>query len=177
MGCSAKAGSLWIGALLGMVFLSAFAPKEKAPGSRFSASSKGKAILLARADWDTSWFEAEIFRQLLQRLGYQVAEAKTMNDTQFFDAVSHNEVNFWPSGWFPNTDQLLAKVKDQVQAVGYVVKAGALQGYLIDRKTSERYGIKNLQSLQKPEIARLFDIDGDGKADLVGCNLIGRVEI
>ena len=170
MSASAKPGPLWIAALLGMVFLSAFVHKEKAPEAGFLASTKGKTILLARADWDTSWFEAEIFRQLLQKLGYQVADAKTMNDTEFFEAVSHNEVNFCPSGWFPNSDQSLAKVKDKVQAVGYVVKAGALQGYLIDRKTSERYGIKNLQNLQKPEIARLFDIDNDGRADLIGCN-------
>ncbi len=153
-----------------MALLLAFARNAKNPGLRFLASSEAKTILLARSEWDTGWFEAEIFRQLLERLGHRVPEAKTMNDTQFFNAVSRNEVNLWPSGWFPNTDRLLAKVKDKVQVLGYVVKAGALQGYLIDRRTSDQYGIKNLEGLQKPETARLFDTDGDGKADLVGCN-------
>ena len=139
---------LWIGFLTVTMILCLVPPKENALGSPVSAMSDRKTILPARAEWDTSWFEAEIFSQLLQKLGYEVAEAKTMNDREFFDAVSRNEVDFWPSGWFPNSDQLLAKVKDKVQTVGYVVKAGALQGYLIDRKTSERYGVKNLQNLQ-----------------------------
>lgn len=48
--------------------------------------------------------------------------------------------------------------------------AGAAQGYLIDKKTATQYGITNLGQLKDPEVAALFDGDGDGKADLIGCN-------
>lgn len=48
--------------------------------------------------------------------------------------------------------------------------AGAAQGYLIDKQTATRYGITNLGQLKDPALAALFDGDGDGKADLVGCN-------
>ena len=46
---------------------------------------------------------------------------------------------------------------------------GALQGYLIDKKTRDKYGIKSIEQLKDPKLAKLFDIDGDGKADLTGC--------
>ena len=45
-----------------------------------------------------------------------------------------------------------------------------LQGYQIDKKTADKYKITNFQQLKQPEIAQLFDSDGDGKANLVGCN-------
>jgi glycine betaine/proline transport system substrate-binding protein len=159
----------WI-ILLGAILLFLAASFKPEPSTSLPAPGRGQTIRLARADWDTSWFEAEIFRQLLQRLGYAVTEPKTMNDTAFWDAVSRNEIDFWPSGWFPNSDKKLAQVQHKVGVVGYVVKAGALQGYLVDKKTSQQHGITNLQKLKQPEIAKLFDTDGDGKADLTGCN-------
>ena len=45
----------------------------------------------------------------------------------------------------------------------------ALQGYLIDKATSTAQNIEGLPDLQDPEIAQLFDTDGNGKANLVGC--------
>ena len=48
--------------------------------------------------------------------------------------------------------------------------SGAAQGYLIVKKTAEKYGITNIGQLKDPKIAKLFDADGDGKADLTGCN-------
>lgn len=61
-------------------------------------------------------------------------------------------------------------MKGRVKPIGYQVKGGALQGYLIDKATAEKHAITNLGHLQDPELAALFDKDGDGKADLIGCN-------
>ncbi|MDA2925632.1 glycine betaine/L-proline ABC transporter substrate-binding protein ProX [Acidobacteria bacterium AH-259-G07] len=134
------------------------------------APGEGTITRPARGDWDTGWFHAEIFRQLLQELGYTVEEARTLGDPAFFEAVSRGEVDFWANGWFPNSDKELQEVQDAVAVVGYVVKAGALQGYLIDKNTAQKYDITNLKDFRRPEIAKLFDTDGDGKADLTGCN-------
>jgi glycine betaine/proline transport system substrate-binding protein len=45
---------------------------------------------------------------------------------------------------------------------------GALQGYLVDAE-SYQAGITNLGDLTEPAIAKRFDSDDDGKADLAGC--------
>jgi glycine betaine/proline transport system substrate-binding protein len=48
--------------------------------------------------------------------------------------------------------------------------SGAAQGYLIDKKTAEKYNITNIGQLKDPKLAKLFDANDDGKADLTGCN-------
>ncbi|MCQ4504704.1 proline/glycine betaine ABC transporter substrate-binding protein ProX, partial [Vibrio parahaemolyticus] len=48
--------------------------------------------------------------------------------------------------------------------------SGAAQGYLIDKNTAEKYGITNIGQLKDPKLAKLFYANGDGKADLTGCN-------
>src|SRR5690606_26733399 len=53
--------------------------------------------------------------------------------------------------------------------VGYVAKGGALQGYLIDKKTADEHNIRSLEDIKNPENAKLLDSNGDGKADLVAC--------
>ena len=132
--------------------------------------SSTELIQPARPDWDTGWFHAEIIRQLLQKLDYQVKEAQTFDDPAFFEAVASGSVDYWANGWFPNARGKLERVKETVEVVGYVVRAGALQGYLIDRSSSERHGVTNLQDLKDPAKAALFDGDGDGRADLIGCS-------
>ena len=41
---------------------------------------------------------------------------------------------------------------------------------MIDKATAEKYKITNIDQLRDPRLAKLFDHDGDGKADLTGCN-------
>ena len=54
-----------------------------------------------------------------------------------------------------------------------VYSDNAAQGYLIDKKTADQYKITNIGQFKDPKIAKLFDADGDGKADLTGCNRDG----
>ena len=60
---------------------------------------------------------------------------------------------------------------DSAEAVGTQVDDGALQGYFVDAATAEAHGISNLGDLADPAVAALFDYDGDGRADLVGCEV------
>jgi len=129
-------------------------------------------IRLARATWDTGWFQTEIFRLLLQELGYAVAEPRTHENKDFYRLAARGEIDFWANGWFPLHNSFIGKrgIQEKVHALGFEVKAGALQGYLVDKKTAAALKIRSLDDLKKPEIARYFDIDGNGKADLIGCN-------
>ncbi len=56
-----------------------------------------------------------------------------------------------------------------MERVGQLV-TGAAQGYLIDKATADKHNITNLGQLKDSAIAKLFDSDDDGKANLTGCN-------
>lgn len=133
-----------------------------------------KIVLMARADWDTGWFQAEIFKLLLEMSGYTVKGPITMNPREFYLSAARGEIDLWVNGWFPNTyfgdNWLRNEIDAKVEAVGFEVKAGALQGYLIDKRSADTFGITNLKDFKDPRIARIFDVNGNGKADLIGCN-------
>ncbi|NER78354.1 MAG: glycine betaine/L-proline ABC transporter substrate-binding protein ProX [Leptolyngbya sp. SIO1D8] len=134
--------------------------------------SASSIINLARPTWDTGWFQAEVYRELLQRLGYQVSDPLTLDNDSFYRQVAEGKVDLWVNGWFPLHDSYLNQpsIAEKVEPVGFEVPGGAIQGYLIDRTTAERLNIRTLADLSQPNLAAEFDHNGNGKADLIGCN-------
>ena len=126
-----------------------------------------KTVRMARATWDTGWFQAEVYRLLLMRLGYRVEGPVTMENPDFYRSVAAGQVDLWVNGWFPTHDGLIEE--GLVERVGTQVDAGALQGYFVDAATAGAHGITSLGDLADPEVAALFDLDADGRADLIGC--------
>src|SRR3546814_65760 len=124
---------------------------------------------MARATWDTGWWPAEIYKQLLEKLGYEVGEVTTLDNPPFYQAVAQGDVDFWVNGWFPLHNTYEDTFSQGAEKVGYLAKGGALQGYLIDKKTAEAHDINYVEDMTKDDIQKLFDSNGDGKADLVAC--------
>lgn len=140
---------------------------QNSPGS-----PAAQAINMARPTWDTGWFQAEVYRALLERLGYPVNAPRTLSNDEFYQQVTAGTVDLWASGWFPLHNRYLEQedIEDEIEPIGFQVPGGALQGYLVDRLTAERFNIRNLEDFRKAEVIAAFDHDDDGKADLVGCN-------
>jgi glycine betaine/proline transport system substrate-binding protein len=129
----------------------------------------GKTVTPARATWDTGWFQEEIYAKALEELGYTVEAPKTLDNPVFYQAVAQGDVDFWVNGWFPLHNEYEDTYGQGAELVGYVAEGGALQGYLVDKKSADELGITNLEDFKNEEIASAFDADGDGKADMVAC--------
>lgn len=128
-------------------------------------------IRLAQADWNTGWFQAAIYQQLLEELGYDVSDPETLSPDMFYPALAAGEYDLWVNGWFPLHSPNISEAGSQnIMPIGSQARGGALQGYLIDKTTADAAGITSLADLQDPAVAELFDADGNGKADLLGCN-------
>ena len=135
---------------------------------------------LARANWDTGYFQAAVYKTLLEELGYSVTDpsAAELIPAEFYPALAEAKYDLWVNGWFPLHDEFLAGelpsgslVGDNDQKIGAEMPAGGLQGFVIDVATATKYGITMLDDIgNDPAIAALFDTDGDGKADITGCN-------
>ena len=124
-------------------------------------------VKMARANWDTGYFQAEVYKQALEKMGYTVTEPKTMKPSVFYLAAAAGDLDLWVNGWFGTHDTYIKEAKGKVKAVGKVMAKGGLQGYLIDKKSADKFGIKTVMDIKKH--AKQFDSNGDGKADMVAC--------
>ena len=131
---------------------------------------KGIKVQPARATWNTGYFQEALVRAGLKELGYDVAEPKELQNPLFYQSVMLGDVDYWANGWFPNhTSQMPKHSEERVEVIGYVVKAGGLQGYLVSKKDADKYKIRSLDDFKRPEVMKAFDANGDGKADLTAC--------
>lgn len=137
------------------------------------------SVRMARADWDTGFMQAAIYRQLLQELGYDVTNPAedTRTPETFYPALAIGEVDLWANGWFPLHEPFLdrelvtgQRVSEPIEVVGTQVPQGAVQGYLIDKATAEAMNITSMGDFTRADVTAAFDQDGDGRADLYGCN-------
>jgi glycine betaine/proline transport system substrate-binding protein len=138
----------------------------------FAAKQPGKGVEVkpARATWNTGYFQEALVRAGLEELGYKVEKPKELTNPLFYQSVVLGDLDYWTNGWFPNhVSQMPKGWQDKVEIVGYVVKAGGLQGYLVSKRDVEKYNIKSLEDFKRPEVMKAFDSNGDGKADLTAC--------
>jgi glycine betaine/proline transport system substrate-binding protein len=137
---------------------------------------EGQTLAVGLPVWDTGWFKNWVVFMLAEELGYAVSTPKVLENPAFYNTVAAGEVHFWASGWLPLHNAFLEPVADRVTVADTLVQSGALQGYLIDKPTAEKYQIANLEDFKDPEIAALFDTDGNGLANLIGCDPSGACE-
>ena len=132
-----------------------------------SSAIHAAEIKMAKANWDTGYFQAEVYKQALEKMGYKVSEPKAMKPSVFYVAAAAGDLDLWVNGWFSTHDTYIAESRGKVKAVGNVMSKGGLQGYLIDKKTADKLNIKSVMDIKKH--AKQFDSNGDGKADMVAC--------
>jgi glycine betaine/proline transport system substrate-binding protein len=131
---------------------------------------QGTTVKPARATWNTGFFQEALVRRGLEELGYTVKKPKDLQNPIFYKSVALGDVDYWANGWFPlHNAQLPKNFEQKAERVGYVVKAGGLQGYLVSKRDVEKYKIQSLDDFKRPEVKKAFDINGDGKADLTAC--------
>ena len=129
----------------------------------------GTTVTMARPTWDTGWFHTEIYAQMLEELGYEIADTLTLDNPIFYQSVALGDVTMWVDGWFPLHNTYRPSFEGQAEIVGAVAEGGALEGYLVDKASAEEFGITTLDDFKRPEVKEAFDRNGDGKADLVAC--------
>ena len=115
-------------------------------------------------------FQAYLVGMGLEELGYEVEEPVVAAMQAAFVAVANGDATYYAAFWNPLHNSFQEKLGGQegLPTVGTLV-TNSIQGYLIDKKTADQYGIKTIDQLKDPELAKLFDVDGSGKAGLYGC--------
>jgi len=132
---------------------------------------KGVHVLPVQNTIAEESFQTLLVVRALQALGYTVETVKEIEPAAQHLAIANGDATFMADHWLPLQKDLYANAGGdaKMQRKG-VYSLGALQGYLIDKKTADAHGITHIDQLKDPKIAQLFDSDGNGKADLAGCN-------
>lgn len=136
-----------------------------------AAQVSGRPIQGIYAGNDTLVFQHQVALIGLERLGYIPKPLIAVDYPAVFLALSKGEADFTALYYTPLFEASFEKVNGAEKLVRFgPMFQNALQGYLIDKKTADKYGIKSLDQMKDPKIAKLFDSQGDGKAHLTGCN-------
>ena len=116
-------------------------------------------------------FQTLLVSRALQKLGYDVQPIKEVEYATAHVAIANGDATFMANHWDPlHADFYKNAGGDDKLSRNGSYSGNAAQGYLIDKKTADKYKITRLDQLKDPKLAKLFDTNNDGKADLTGCN-------
>ncbi|NET25949.1 glycine betaine/L-proline ABC transporter substrate-binding protein ProX [Okeania sp. SIO1I7] len=128
-------------------------------------------IRSANSTWIQELFQTEIVNIGLEKLGYKIEKTKEIEYPAIYISLANGDLDYSVVYYEPQHNEFFENAggSEKLEKVGKLTP-DEIQRYEIDKKTADKYNINNLQQLKDPEIAKLFDSDGDGKANLVGCN-------
>ena len=156
-------------------------PPAQQPSDR---PGEGVHVTAGRADWTSGYFQGELYRLLLEELGYEVSDPaeRELGPSVAYTAMARAEIDYWPNSWYPGhlawhlvelPDGSL--VEDHISIVGEQMVAGSRQGFLINRSFADTHGVYTMDELNRNAAAlAAFDATdprpGNGMADIFGCN-------
>lgn len=132
---------------------------------------KGIKVQALQSPIGEETFQTMLVDRALERLGYETQPIKEVDYPTAHIAIANGDATFLAVHWDPLHQDYYDNAGGDAKLLRTGQYAGpAAQGYLIDKATAEKYHITNIDQLRDPRLAKLFDHDGDGKADLTGCN-------
>jgi len=138
----------------------------------FAADLPGKGINVkpVQSTITEETFQTLLVSRALEKLGYTVEQPSEVDYNVGYTSIASGDATFTAVNWQPLHDDMYKAAGGDAKFFrqGTYVQ-GAAQGYLIDKKTAEKYHITRIDQLKDPKLAKLFDSNGDGKADLTGC--------
>ena len=166
------------------------APAEDDPAEDDAAEEpaalpgEGVRVTAARANWQSGYFQAELYKLLLEELGYDVSDPAEdeLGPANAYTTMALGEIDYWPNSWYPAHRAWHASrlpdgtlVGDHLEIVGEEMLAGGLQGFLVDKSFADAYGVYTMDELNRNAAAlAAFDatdpVPGNGKADVFGCH-------
>ncbi len=158
-----KSLKIILGAILTSVLI-IFTSCQQAP------TSQTVTIRSANSSWIEELFQTYIVNIGLEKLGYNVEKPKQVEYPPIYISIANGELDYSTVYYQPQHKEYFENSggEEKLEAVG-ILTPDNIQRYEIDKKTADKYKITNIEQLKDPKIAQLFDSDGDGKANLVGC--------
>jgi glycine betaine/proline transport system substrate-binding protein len=149
-----------------------FTAMTAAAGGALAADKPGEGVEVQpiKSSIAEETFQTLLVMKALEELGYDVKDIKEIEYAAGHVALGNGDATFMAAHWDPLHIDFFEEAggDDKIYREG-IYSSGSIQGYLIDKATSEEHGVTHIDQLKDPDVAKLFDADGDGMADLAGC--------
>ena len=149
-----------------------------------SMPGEGVTITQGRADWSTGYFQAYVYHNILEELGYDVTDPAELElgPSLAYLGMAQGDFDFWVNSWIPGHLSWLAPelpdgslVGDHLTIYGPTptaagdfagvfadapgeMVAGGLQGFLITKSFAEEWDIKTMDDLNNnPDAVAAFN--------------------
>ena len=128
-------------------------------------------VHLGDFDWDSANVHTAIASYILEK-GYGCeVQATKGSTTPIMAALFDQQIDIITEVWRDNLVQL---IEDNL-AKGNIIELGvntpsSTQGFYVDKPTADKYGLKSVDDMKSPEIAKLFaDPEAPGKGRMTSC--------
>jgi glycine betaine/proline transport system substrate-binding protein len=135
----------------------------------FSTASAAETVVIGQLNWGYAKVMTNVIKIVAEdNYGIQV-EMVPGNHAVFFKGMDQGkgEVDVHPEVWLPNNQGLVDKY---VNERGTVALTGqtfpAMDAFCTTAYAKNKYGLKSVYDLTRPEIAALTDRDGDGRGEI-----------
>lgn len=140
--------------------------------STFTTGLSGKGITIqpVQSTISKESFQTQLVAHALEKPGYIVNKTSGVDYDVDYISITSGDATFTAMNWQPLHDGMYAAMGgDKRLYRERVLATGAAQGYLVDKETAEQYKTTNIAQLKDPRIAKIFDTNGNGKTDMMGC--------
>lgn len=133
----------------------------------YSSAALAADVVIGVPNWPSVQATAHVLKIALEsKLDLEV-ELKSGSNKVVFDAMDAGTMHVHPEAWLPNLDHLKRQYVTGKKSIKmHPSGATGTQAMCVTRDTAERTGISELKDLNKPEMAKKFDSDGDGKGEV-----------
>lgn len=124
-------------------------------------------IVIGVPNWPSVNATAHILKVAIeQNLGLEV-ELQNATNPIVFEAMDSGAMHVHPEVWMPNQQNLHDTfVKDKGTVAMNPNGVEAFQGMCVDKATADANGITSIDDLTNPDVANLFDSNGNGQGEI-----------
>ncbi len=132
-----------------------------------SAPALAADVVIGVPNWPSVNATAHIIEVIVEdNLGLDV-ELQNGTNPIIFEAMDSGAMHVHPEVWLPNQQNLHDTfVKDKNTVMQNMNGVEAFQGMCVDKATADANGITAIEDLTNPDVAALFDTNGDGKGEI-----------
>ena len=130
-------------------------------------SAQAADLVIGVPNWPSVNATAHVLKVIIEdNYGLDV-ELQNGTNPIVFEAMDLGSMHVHPEVWLPNQANLHDKfVKSKGSVLMNPNGVASFQGMCVTKYTADEHGVSKLSDLTDPDIAQLFDTDGDGKGEV-----------